>query len=391
MTSPSTSSGSNSLSATATSTSQSHHLLKFFKKKKGDKSASSHSSNGSSATMPANRSAAPAAGSPLSSGAAGDKCTFRVGVAEDANRKYRRSMEDSHTYIYNFADRPDWGYFGVFDGHAGHATAEWCSKNLHTLAAKYVAKYDSELTPGGNDRSSNIPHALYSAFTDADERIGALGLRNSGCTAAVAILRWEQAPQPVTSSSSNNSKDGQALPDKIRKLYVANVGDTRVVLSRGGKALRLTYDHKGSDPYETKRIVNLGGIVVGNRVNGVLAVTRSLGDSCMKEFVTGSPYTTETTLSPSDQLIIIACDGLWDVCDDQTACKIIQGMNDPDEAAKVLIKYALEHGSSDNLTCMVVLFDWKTKTDVTDGGSTTESASTASTSSPSAISSSKST
>ena len=49
---------------------------------------------------------------------------------------------------------------------------------------------------------------------------------------------------------------------------------------------------------------------------GVLAVTRSLGDSSMKEFVVGSPYTTETVLDDADEFLIVACDGvsLWLAC-----------------------------------------------------------------------------
>lgn len=49
---------------------------------------------------------------------------------------------------------------------------------------------------------------------------------------------------------------------------------------------------------------------MNNRVNGVLAVTRSLGDAAMKEFVVGSPYTTETSLSDEDTFLIVACDGV---------------------------------------------------------------------------------
>ena len=128
-----------------------------------------------------------------------------------------------------------------------------------------------------------------------------------------------------------------------RTLYTANVGDARAVLSsvhhssllhsflldpmelsesifatetddplhrRGGKAVRLTYDHKGTDAKEAKRITDAGGFVMNNRVAGVLAVTRSLGDSSMKEFVVGSPYTTETTLGAEDEFLIVACDGV---------------------------------------------------------------------------------
>jgi protein phosphatase PTC1 len=96
-----------------------------------------------------------------------------------------------------------------------------------------------------------------------------------------------------------------------RVLYTANVGDARIVLCRNGKALRLSYDHKGSDENEGKRIANAGGLILNNRVNGVLAVTRALGDAYMKDLVTGHPYTTETVIQPdSDEFIILACDGV---------------------------------------------------------------------------------
>jgi protein phosphatase PTC1 len=89
-----------------------------------------------------------------------------------------------------------------------------------------------------------------------------------------------------------------------RVLYAGNAGDARAVLCRGGEVLRLTYDHKGSDAQESKRVMDAGGFVMNNRVNGVLAVTRSLGDSAMKDFVVG-PYTTETELSMHDEFLIM--------------------------------------------------------------------------------------
>jgi protein phosphatase PTC1 len=100
-------------------------------------------------------------------------------------------------------------------------------------------------------------------------------------------------------------------PSNLRRvLYCANAGDARGVLCRSGKAVRLTYDHKGSDKQEAKRITDAGGFVMSGRVNGVLAVTRSLGDSSMKEFVVGAPYTTETELCSDDEFLILACDGV---------------------------------------------------------------------------------
>merc|ERR1712071_204467 len=134
-----------------------------------------------------------------------------------------------------------------------------------------------------------------------------------------------------------------------RVLYTANVGDARAVLCRGGKAVRLTYDHKGSDAHEAKRITDAGGFVMNNRVNGVLAVTRSLGDSSMKEFVVGAPYTTETALDSDDEFLIVACDGLWDVTDDQNAVDLIRKVTDAQEASRVLLEYAIGNYSTDNL------------------------------------------
>lgn len=126
------------------------------------------------------------------------------------------------------------------------------------------------------------------------------------------------SPTLAPSSSPPTSPKPQAQgvsivipPSNLRHvLYCANAGDARGVLCRSGKAVRLTYDHKGSDKQEAKRITDAGGFVMSGRVNGVLAVTRSLGDSSMKEFVVGAPYTTETELCEEDEFLILACDGV---------------------------------------------------------------------------------
>lgn len=116
---------------------------------------------------------------------------------------------------------------------------------------------------------------------------------------------------PLAPKGSAKGIDIVIPPSNLRRvLYCANAGDARGVLCRSGKAVRLTYDHKGSDKQEAKRITDAGGFVMSGRVNGVLAVTRSLGDSSMKEFVVGAPYTTETELCTEDEFLILACDGV---------------------------------------------------------------------------------
>jgi protein phosphatase PTC1 len=118
------------------------------------------------------------------------------------------------------------------------------------------------------------------------------------------------SPETALQSGVTFPQHPPAGPPLRRVLYIANAGDARGVLCRKGRALRLTYDHKGTDKQEAKRITDSGGFVMSGRVNGVLAVTRSLGDSSMKEFVVGAPYTTETVLSEEDEMLILACDGV---------------------------------------------------------------------------------
>lgn len=301
--------------------------------------------------------------------APGPKSTFRVGVREDRNRRHRRTMEDTHAFLYNFLDTPapaadgsdgkdksskddkdvavsesDNGYFAIFDGHAGSFAADWCGKKLHIILEEMIRKHPN----------IPIPELLDMTFTTVDTQLEKLQLeyqKASGCTAAVAVLRWEDrvpsdrsitgslaiAPAAATAAAakamakaqeSEKEKDGpseapqagsnesiasklKGLSSRQRVLYTANVGDARIVLCRNGKALRLSYDHKGSDENEKKRIVNAGGKVDNHRVGGVLAVSRALGDHYMKNFVTGHPYTTETVIQHDlDEFIIIACDGV---------------------------------------------------------------------------------
>jgi protein phosphatase PTC1 len=298
--------------------------------------------------------------------APGPRSTFRVGVTEDKNKKCRRTMEDTHAYLYNFLSTPapsygaeklgsisdtssarsdatsqavvetDNGYFAIFDGHAGTFAADWCGKKLHLILEETIRKNPN--TP--------VPELLDQTFTVVDQQLEKLPLKNSGCTAVIAVLRWEDrvpnaqsstgsvlfAPaavsaikhageggetDPVSSEPAGEQQVEARLRNEAsrqRVLYTANVGDARIVLCRNGRALRLSYDHKGSDENEGRRVASAGGLILNNRVNGVLAVTRALGDAYMKDLVTGHPYTTETVIqADQDEFLILACDGVSNV------------------------------------------------------------------------------
>jgi len=140
-----------------------------------------------------------------------------------------------------------------------------------------------------------------------------------------------------------------------RKLYCANCGDARAVLCRSLQAIRLSYDHKGTDEAETKRIQDAGGFIVLNRVNGVLAVTRSLGDHTMKDYVISDPYISEYELTEEDSHLVLACDGLWDVISDQEVCDIVVKEQEAQRMSDLLLVHALRQGSTDNISIMAVV------------------------------------
>ena len=62
------------------------------------------------------------------------------------------------------------------------------------------------------------------------------------------------------------------------EIVCANAGDSRAVVSKKGKAKEMSIDHKPDTPSEKRRIENAGGYVEEGRVNGVLSLSRSLGD-----------------------------------------------------------------------------------------------------------------
>ena len=65
---------------------------------------------------------------------------------------------------------------------------------------------------------------------------------------------------------------------KNNTLYCANAGDTRCCISNNGKLVKLSKDHKPTDHNERERIMNAGGAVYNDRVNGNLNLSRALGD-----------------------------------------------------------------------------------------------------------------
>ncbi|OEH73951.1 protein phosphatase 2c domain-containing protein [Cyclospora cayetanensis] len=164
-------------------------------------------------------------------------------------------------------------------------------------------------------------------------------------------------------------------------LIVANAGDSRGIISRGGVAFPLSHDHKPMNPGERARIAAAGGSVTNGRVDGNLNLSRSLGDlyykadadippekqritafpdvrgrfdapkerMCLQHEHRGRgcgvivkstdsgrgdgicvsrascvPYLRITPICKDDEFVIIACDGIWDCKTNQEAVDFVR-------------------------------------------------------------------
>ena len=91
-------------------------------------------------------------------------------------------------------------------------------------------------------------------------------------------------------------------------------------------------DHKPYCEAEKNRIEAAGGAVLMQRVNGCLAVSRALGDFDYKaqaklppaqQLVSPEPEVDILERCEEDQFVLLACDGVWDVLENEEAVELI--------------------------------------------------------------------
>jgi protein phosphatase PTC1 len=242
------------------------------------------------------------------------------GAVADQNVNKKKYMEDAFTMVPDFM--PGASYFAIYDGHEGREAVDYVRTKLH-----------EHLRDALSDGKS-VPEAFQIAYRRADDDLLALEVRKSGTTAVSVLIR----------------KEGNK-----RVLHVANAGDARATLCNKGKAERLSYDHKATDPAENKRVTELGATILWDKVQGQLSVTRALGDHDLKKFVSCEPHYASVVLDKQHKFLIIACDGIWDVADDQTAVDVVEKAGkEPLKQAAKLIQFSHEKGTTDNTTAAVI-------------------------------------
>ncbi|KAJ3114459.1 Protein phosphatase 2C 2 [Phlyctochytrium bullatum] len=284
---------------------------------------------------------------------------------------WRISMEDAHTTLLDLlsdiqnaqngsvdanaliaASKKRISFFAVYDGHGGAMVAEYSGKHLH----RYIAM-DKEFG------LENYREAIKNGFLKTDEELKRDPVYNNspaGCTAVTALITEDW------------------------RLFCGNAGDSRAVLSRNGRAVALSSDHKPQNTDEIRRIKEAGGFVEFGRVNGNLALSRAIGDFEYKQrhdfpperqIVTADPDIVEEKIQPeNDEFVVIACDGIWDCMSNQEVVdfirlKVAAGLTLGEVAEELMescVADDLDHQTvgADNMTVLIVA--------ILDGVTTTE-------------------
>ncbi|KAL4295236.1 hypothetical protein GQ457_12G008230 [Hibiscus cannabinus] len=264
--------------------------------------------------------------------------------------------QDNMTVWENFLGDKDTFFCGVFDGHgpSGHKVS--CSVR-HSLPSKLSSIMETSQLNGCKEQShgengtggvnkcsakdtfSSWEASLTKAFKEADEDLSSGLSLDSYCSGTTAVTIVKQNEH----------------------LIISNLGDSRAVLcTRDIKnrlfPVQLTVDLKPSIPDEVERIEKCRGRVyamdeephvlrVWNPDEDCpgLAMTRAFGDFCLKNYgVSSVPVVSYRRLTSTDEFIVLATDGVWDVLTNKEVVTIVDSVKPRSTAAKVLVDYAVQ-------------------------------------------------
>ena len=236
----------------------------------------------------------------------------------DQNAEFCDYMEDCAVSINNFNKESYRHLFCIFDGHGGNITAKLCVKKFPEIFRKCLLEspFDYEM-------------ALKKSFYLMDKEIEKLKALEVGNTATVVFI--------------NN-----------KLLYCANVGDSSCALL--GKTNEfITTEDKCTNKKEIKRIEKEGGKIIDGRLGGILAVSRGLGDFDLKsKGLICEPHIIKRLIDHNLNYCVLASDGVWDVLNPDEVAKIAEKNKKIDNLARIIVETAIDRGSEDNISCIVV-------------------------------------
>ncbi len=269
---------------------------------------------------------------------------FDIGVSSE--RHLRRNMEDKYTVIENWGNTGT-TFAGVYDGHGGKRVAEYLEENLHARILQIFQLQEIK----------DLKEAIRQGCAQINQEILANDeIKEQGSCAIMAFI-------------FENEKDKNKY-----KIIIANVGDSRAVISKNGKAIQLSTDHKPCNPAEQERIETSRGFITYSfscgsfcnagseekclekhrigRINGGLAVARAFGDFQYSIFLSTEPEITKCGFC-KDDVLILASDGLWDGIENEEAILLANASSDMKKASEILLEKG-KYSSPDNITVITI-------------------------------------
>uniref|UniRef100_A0A914QH69 PPM-type phosphatase domain-containing protein n=1 Tax=Panagrolaimus davidi TaxID=227884 RepID=A0A914QH69_9BILA len=256
--------------------------------------------------------------------------------SSSAHQGSREYMEDRTLCLCDQANK--FSIFSVFDGHGGDFVSDFLEKNFTDRLRHRLLNTDMTKSDALKDAVTNEIHQ----FDKDMEKVNPDQTKEAGSTLTSVLVY-------------NN------------KLYVIQIGDSKAVACDSvGNHIVLTKEHKPSNPQEKNRIIKAGGHIenIGvDRVEGVLAVSRAVGDCQFKgnDVVSVHPDIVEIDLTKdSYNYIIIGSDGLFDVVPAKEAIEFANayikehGIDGMPKLANALCQEALNRKSQDNVSVIVV-------------------------------------
>ena len=299
----------------------------------------------------------------------GDLPGWRVDMEDDIAAHYPMRME-------GLFGGDDFGVFGVFDGHGGELVSKFVAENINSELLKELSKAKVGKI---DDENQVVVQCLTLACEAVDKMIQEQGTKLPGGSTGVIALVSSQ------------------------KIFIANVGDSRAVIvncdgdgSVIGQAL--STDHNASIASERARVEASGSEVIEIKIEGeptmykikkkggqghdMISVSRAFGDfdykgneelSLRDQALIPTPEITVRNREGNDVMLLLACDGIWDVVSNDEAAKIVHRVATEGKlkesgsgekkskalaiACDMLLLECLKRDSRDNMTAMIVQWD----------------------------------
>jgi serine/threonine protein phosphatase PrpC len=231
---------------------------------------------------------------------------------------YRENNEDSlEVKVF-----PDMSLCIVADGMGGQAAGEIASKRAIEVVPREIRK---NLPPTASTEEAKS--VIRRAVVQANEEILTMGsldrdLRNMGTTIVLTLWR------------------------KGNEMFVANLGDSRCYLIRGNDIDQLTIDHSLAQALVENKTISAAE-AKEHRFRNVL--WKYLGSKEVGE----GPDVKIIPLQAGDRFLLCS-DGLTGPVPDSQLLSFIQQNPDVQQCADGLGQLALDNGSRDNVSCIVI-------------------------------------